>query len=259
MRVDRIVTCVDDNPVYFNHWPVVHKAWSDKTGIKPTLFYVGSSEESFRQLRETGLTYWLKSKGPHTAWQATWALFYGQSYFNANEVCMTVGIDQAPLSNRLIESVKDIDEDSYVCLLSRGDWLSDIDGPNRNIASSYHIAKAGLVTKVMEIESSWEREIDKLSKVNCYLEYQSPFHNWGIDETWSTKKLQKYHRAGGVVETPLGVLEVNAHRVSRDMFLNGDYDINKLKAGGYYEGFLPRPFIGHEEEILRVLDAAPNL
>ena len=266
MEVQKIILCVNDNAEYVSFWPVVYKAWIDKTGVEPHLFYVGGENNPTHN--------WLKSQtgedtvtqldplggGPAMPWKTTWSLFWGQTTLNPDTVCMTCGIDQIPLSNKIMKDVEDIDPDSYVALLSNNNWLNPVPSKGRNLQSAFHIAKVSTMCKVMGFEDNWADEIGKIDKLKLYLEWASQKRSvkWGTDETYSTLKLQEFVKNGGVVETPLGLDKFLLSRVSTREGLLGTYDVDKVKNGQYYEAACCRPYPKHKDYIQKLLALSPN-
>ncbi len=39
MKLDRVILACDENINYTEFWPVISKAWSERIGVKPTLYY----------------------------------------------------------------------------------------------------------------------------------------------------------------------------------------------------------------------------
>ena len=45
MKVDRLITCLNNNDNYTGFWNSFSPVWSKKFGVKPTLIFVGSQLE----------------------------------------------------------------------------------------------------------------------------------------------------------------------------------------------------------------------
>ena len=269
MKIDNVILCVNDTHTYYSFWPMIYKAWLDKTGIEPHLFYVGEKNDWRHN--------WLKGKtgqntvshlsgfGKHPAepWITTWALFYGQTMLDPEKTYMTCGIDQMPLSNRVQEVyVKDIDPESYVPLLSNPHWRDKEGSSGRNFASSFHIAKGRVMQEAMQFEDSWEEEIKKIDSKDLYREWAFDCHllgyKWGYDETWSTIKLQEYEERGGKVVTPVTKSEFWDRQINEDNCITGNYRNDLVSQGYFTECACPKDFYGQYGPIMTLLNLAPN-
>ena len=105
MKIDRVIFCLNNNPVYTGLWNPISRAWKLKWGITPTLMFVGTEDElkSHDLSKEYGEIVRLNPVpevvvNPSLDWSATWALFYGASLF-PNEVVTLMGLDQLLLSH----------------------------------------------------------------------------------------------------------------------------------------------------------------
>jgi hypothetical protein len=106
-NLDRVILVLSDNLLYEGFWEYSSKFWKNKFGVKPTLFFYGN-QKNIKFDRNIGEVYDLPfveeaCVNPHRDWACTWGLFYGSSLFE-NDICMTCGIDQAPLSDSFFKS-----------------------------------------------------------------------------------------------------------------------------------------------------------
>lgn len=249
--LDRVILALSDNLLYEGFWEYSSKFWKNKFGVKPTLFFYG--EPRHIKFDETcGEVFYLPfveevSLNPNRDWACTWGLFYGASMFE-NEICMTCGIDQAPLSYTFFDSVKNYNYDTdYVV------GLSEAYNNDKWFVSSHHIAKGKIFKEALQIDDKWENEVKKVFAYrNNYGQMYGGNDYWGLDELYSSDKLSSY--AG--LKKHRGLYNYLYHnRLDRGYNLN--LDLEKLKHGGYSEIHCPRPYKHHQVFLETVYEHTP--
>ena len=252
--VDRVIMVLTDNKLYENFWEFSSKFWINKFGIKPTLFVYGKIN-NISLKRNIGEVHDLPfvpevSVNPSRDWACTWGLFYGASLF-PNDVCMTIGIDQAPLSNKFLNHIAHYDYDKdYV--VGHSDAYHN---PNWFV-SSHHFAKGSVYKKALCIEDSWEAEVKKVFAYrNDFGKMYDGDDFWGLDELYSTMQLKKYEHTKA--HTGLFHEITYPNRIDRNG-LNFPPDIERLRAGGYSELHAFRPFHHLADTMNLIYDNTPS-
>jgi len=259
MKIDRVIFCLNNNKTYTGFWNPFSRVWKQKYNIKPTLMFVGTKEEleSNDFSEEWGEIYRLDPVedvivDPNLDWSTTWALFYGSSLFE-DEVCLTAGIDQLPLSNNFFNFLLNSDEigdDKYVIALADAykDFLPNV------YPSSWHIAKGSTYKRILQLDSDWERE---LKKVFSHREkYPTlPENFWALDELYSSDIINQYAKQNE--DNKIVCFQI-FHKVWAPARLDRagrlKYDKDFLQAGRYSEIHCPRPFEEHEEYLLKLIE-----
>lgn len=250
MLIDRILFCLSDNPYYADYWEFTSKVWRNKFGAKPTLLFYGNpSKVSINE--KCGEVIYLPfvdevSVDKNRDWACTWGLFYGATLF-PEEVCMTSGIDQIPLSDRFLQEISSYDyEKDYVV------GFADAYGHNpATFPSSHHVAKGRIYKKALSIDDDWETEVKKVFRNrNKYSNLLSGF--WGLDEAYSSELLFQYPN----LVRKLNMKDFASRRVDR----SGDLTINtsKLVKGEYSEIHGPRPFSQYKKYLDIIYDLIPS-
>lgn len=255
MKIDRAIMVLSDNPIYEGFWEYSSKFWSNKFGIKPTLFIYGD----FKKIKidyNAGEVYKLNyvadvSVNSERDWACTWGLFYGASQF-ANEVCMTCGIDQAPLSNKFLNDLEKYDyEDNYVVGFSDG--YCDLNTRQKVYPSSHHVAKGKTYKRVYNIENVWENEVRKVFQHrNNYAGTNHDF--WGLDEAHSSFLLQSEPNLIQHVSN----FNTNYLPYRIDRGNNMSYNKELLKSGYYLEVHANRPFAQHKDVLEEIYNLTPT-
>lgn len=258
MKIDRVILTSNNNPNYFYFWNIVSKIYKQNFEITPTLIWFGSKSE-FDELgmsREYGEVIF---QDPHpnyqVAWQTTWALFYFSKFFE-DEVCMTNGIDQIPLTNFFIKDlISNIEDEKYVTLIDNAydtHWTIE----NGVSPSAYHIGKGKTFNGIYQFEDNFHDEVEKvyLSK-DAY--WSKGEDKWGIDESYSSKKMRQYDKKENIISlSNFGLL--NNKRIDCHRNLEPRYNVELLKKGYYSEIHLCRPYTNHKNYIDNLVNQIPK-
>ena len=251
MKIDRVIFCLNNNPVYTGLWNPISRAWKLKWGITPTLMFVGTEDElkSHDLSKEYGEIVRLNPVpevvvNPSLDWSATWALFYGASLF-PNEVVTLMGLDQLLLSDTFLKEIATNDKithDAYI--VSLADAYKDLPGI---FPSAWHIAKGETFKKIYSIEETWEAEVKKVFSQREKYPRLIPYKWWGLDEAYSSEVIRTK-----ISEYPILMYNMfhsywYPSRLDRGGRL--EYSVTDLRNGRYSEAHLPRPFENHKEYI----------
>ena len=269
MKVDRLITCLNNNPTYVGFWNTFSPVWAKKFNLKPTLAFVGTQAEldSLKLSTEHGDIIRLDPISEvrvdtNLDWSVTWALFWTAAQFS-EEVCMLQGIDQMPLSNLFFESIKDIDSEKYVIGFSdayeNGHPQQFGYHPLRceMFPSSHHVAKGKTFSNIYYINDDWEKEIKKVFQYRG--EYYLPKNLWGLDECYSSQLIDDYKKKyGDSIFFNLKIFKSHwaNNRVDRVLHTKGkelQWDSEKLKKGQYSELHAPRPYTEYTETISKFI------
>jgi len=269
MKVDRLITCLNNNDIYTGFWNAFSPVWSKKFNLRPTLVFLGSEQElrSNNLSEEYGDIIRLDPVPEVTVdhrldWSVTWALFYAASQFQ-EDVCMLQGIDQMPLSNFFFDQIKDVDEDKYVIGFADAyEGYSPAQLGYHNLTnsfypSSHHVAKGKWYKNIYSIDDDWSSEVKKVFQTRS--SYHLPQNLWGLDECYSSKLISKF-------EQEVDSEKFHKCRFFKDFWFKSridriwhmtpqglQYDKERLKSGGYSEFHSPRPYYQYSQEINKVI------
>jgi|10_taG_2_1085330.scaffolds.fasta_scaffold14782_2 hypothetical protein len=247
MKIDRVIFCLNDNETYTGFWNPFSRVWSQKFDIKPTVIFVGTEQE----LEKNNLSeQWGDIVrldpipevvvNPTLDWSVTWALFYGPTLF-PDEVCMTSGIDQLPLSTKFFDIINKHDNDKYVV----GFAGACLELPHI-CPSSHHVAMGEMFKEIYEIEESWRLEVSKVYSQREKYDRLEDGSFWGLDEAYSSDLLMHCENPNIVYEN-IFHNRWNPYRLCRSR--NISYNPDKLKRGYYSELHSVRPYEQHKEYI----------
>ena len=243
MKIDRVIFCLNSNPLFGGFWNVFSRVWREKFEITPTVFFSGSEEELKQSNLSTQFGDVIRLKhvpevivDPSLDWSITWALFWGPTLF-PNEVCMTCGMDQLPLSDLFFKAIEKIPNEDYVVGFS--DAYTGMD----HFPSSHHVSKGENFSKIYGVDTSWEAEIKKVfNKGSLMYRGQLGDNLWALDEVYSSGILKDFMETSpNKVHLMKGFWsDWHPRRICRSR--DNEYNKDSLKNGEYTELHSPRPY-----------------
>lgn len=249
--VDRAIIVWNGNPLYDGFWEFVSKIWRTNFGIIPTLIFVGEPPKGLcKQYGEIHVLPEVKDVivNPNRDWAVTWALFYGASMF-PDDVCMTHGVDQVPLSDKFL-----LDMESYN--FAGGEYVVGLVDAYQNAnwhVSSNHVAKGSTYKTALQINDNWEEEVRKVFK---FKDRYGPMYGggdyWGLEEVHSSHLLQSYDKK--LLKEHKGFEDFHSRILDTK---NEIPDLECLKRGGYSELLTDRPLNLLSDEVL--MDISDNI
>lgn len=254
MKTNRVIVTANNNPLYYPFWNPISRVYKERFGIEPTLVWVGSPVEAV----ECGISdefgdiiYTDPNPDYPVPFQCTWAAFWATQFFT-DDVIMTIGIDQIPLSRMFIDMVNDIPDTDYAMLISDAylphHWTST------SSPSAYHIAKGSTFKKVHNFEFDFKQEIEKMVQSGTKAFWEDTEGRWGLDESWSCKNLR---------ETDVKIHDLDnfgllcQRRIECERHKEPEYDLNLLSQGWYSESHLCRPYTEHKQWIDNLFNNIP--
>jgi len=264
MKIDRVIFCLNNNPVYSSFWNKYSKVWRDKYKIKPTLIYNGTHDEikHLKLSEEYGEIILLPiveevSIYKRLDWSVTWSLFWGAAMFE-NETSMLCGIDQLMLTNFFIDHLKDVPDDKYVIGFAdayknytpqtlgymfspESDRALAKRSPASYFPSSHHVAKGALYKDVFKIEDTWQDEVKKVFSHRNKYHHTNEVTFWGLDECYSSDLIYSYEKEEVFHLPEFFYSYWHPARIDRGG-QNVQYDVQKLRNGDYSEYHSHRPY-----------------
>ncbi len=268
MKIDRVILSSNDNINYYPFWNILSKVYKENFNITPTLIWFGVEDdiERLNLSREYGdIIVTEHNTNYKIGWQTTWGLFYFTKFF-PDEVILIMGIDQLPLSDMfLVKMIEDISDDNYVMLIDDAYTPIYWKNPNGTSPSAYHIAKGNKFIEIYNFENDFINEIDKVYNTKVERDFdsrdafwQSGEEKWGIDESYSSKKLREYFYSGGIVNALSKFELLSNRRIECYRNIETVYSDEKLINGEYSESHLCRPYTEHVDYINRMASLIPK-
>jgi hypothetical protein len=254
MKVDRVIFAVNSNPLYADFWNKFSPVWKKKFGITPTLIFLGTNEElqaaklstEFGEIiRVDPVPSVILNRGMD--WSVTWAFMWAPCLF-PDEVCMTSGIDQLPLSDMFFRMIEDVTDDAYVIGFS-GAYTGD---PNLH-PSSHHVAMGSTFIEMYKLLPYWPAEVVRIFEERHKYPHLARSHYWGLDEAYSSDVLNEFEDQGRVVKLDMFHQKWAPNRIARGIN-NMRYHVGPLRDGHYSELHSPRPYRDYSGWIDKVIE-----
>jgi hypothetical protein len=267
MKVNRVLLSVNNNKTYSCFWNIVSYVWKTKFNISPTLIFYGTEDEfKSNDFDFTYGDYILLEKFDDIShngkdWATTWCPFYVATLFG-EEICMTSGIDQIPISNLFIERVNQIDNNMFVVGFSEAyqnyntGTLGYFNTQTNVMYPTGHLAGSGKKFKeIFGISNKWKDEIYKV--FNSKLRYHLPNSNWGLDECYGSEKISSYHN-----QTEIFYMEQLTNfwfpnRIDLEGRINDNFTLDRVKSGSYSELTTKNYFL-YENKIKEIVNNINN-
>lgn len=237
MRVDRVIFVWDGAQSYSSCWELVSRLYSEKLGVRPTLFFVSSGTPP----RSSCGDVWQLPPLPEMVTPGrnvlpTLAFLWGPCRF-PDEVCMTSGIDQIPLSGRFLESLADVPASELVIGFGGAPPYRDFESRFgcRYYPSSHLAGLGSAFQSVLRLPDRWEDAAREIWNS----EYPTAWENrWGLDEAFFSHRLNESNAPHVVFPTPWFADWV-ARRLDRSAAWA--VDESKLLSGWYSEMHMSHP------------------
>ncbi len=280
MKIDKIIFSTSESFSVF--WNINAKIWKTKFNIEPVCLLFGKKDntdvsEEYGKVIEVPVM----EQYPLLI-QITWSKFYWPT-LDPESTYLIGDIDQFPLSTFwFTEKIKDVPDNNYAHLDADGitqlngtkyTWtgrslsksnMPDLGCPT-NMPGHYHCAKGSVMKTGLEIDGTFQEEIDHIVKSGLYNNSRSfrecdPIeqHNlWCAEELRSTKALRRQIANKRISFSPFslrhGIDRVSGDRLDKSMYDQGvgeyRYDEDLLKTGKYADLHCVRPFAHFLDEI----------
>jgi hypothetical protein len=260
MKVDRVILSSNNNPLYYMFWNNLSKTYKEKFNISPTLIFFGSEDDlkSANLSEDFGNIILEKEVNGISPWQYTWSLFYFTKFYK-DEVCAIMGIDQIPLGTFFLkDSIENIPDENYVMLID-DQYTVEKKYPKKwdeggFSPSAYHIAKGQTFCDIFNFEESFEKEIIKLNSLNIKTMWGD---KWGLDEAYSSSKLNEFKYTGRVSDLSLSQDFLNK-RIDCYRHYEVNYDLNLLNSNYFIECHACRPYEDHKNYLDNLFNNIPK-
>lgn len=234
MKIDRVLIALNNNKVYTRYWNIVAPVWKEEFGIEPTMIFIGTEEE-FDSNGFDARFEMLRFDLPSDRWLIPWSLFWLATQF-PEEVCMTCGVDQIPLSNGFFEEIEGIDREKYIVGFSDAyngykEGTLSYFNTNTNVMypSAYNAALGRKYKEILAIEDDLMEEISKVR--HSASKYSITEDLWGLDECYLSDMISQYSKREEIVMLDYYNRVFGPTR----LYENSSIDVNLLRSGYYSE------------------------
>lgn len=235
MKIDNVILASNNNPKYFDFWPIVSKAW-ENLGINPYLFYIG--KEKFKDDRIINFDI----KELNSSFVSQNIRLLAPALF-PKKVCIISDIDNMPLSvNYYQKNIEGVKKDSFV--VYRPDAAT-----TDMISIMWNAALGSTWGEIFNIKS--ELDILRTLRNWCPEDYEVEGANWYFDQVKLRDSVENFRKSNPDRVTELNDHETGFLRLNR---IDMGYSFNKFynKELQYTDFHMPRPYKKYKKVIDKV-------
>jgi hypothetical protein len=263
-RFDRVILSTNEDRTYFEFWPHVSKAWKHLFGVKVSLAVVTNKSENdpwIKDLKRHGDVVLFREIQQVPTPNLSQVVRHILASQYGSEVCMINDIDLLPLQTDWYLDRLENRQPGQVLALG-GEFFKG--GPDEGKFPMGYVTAEGSTWREIvnpanlsyqNLVTSWigTRVVDHkedISKTTWY-EYKDAFADESLMRVW----LNRWGHADRVVHVPWS-FKPGIDSADRSKW---NVDVDKLKAGGYVEAHMPRPFSKFRKQIDPLLQYVYNL
>lgn len=235
LKIDRVIVSTDTNPMYLDFWPIVAKAWTQITGIKPTLALIAPHGTPINDTIGDVIRFDPIPGISNALYSQVIRLLL--PVFFENDVCLISDIDMIPLSkDYFVQTVADLPENSFVVYRDRAYEHEPYRYP-----MCYNAAKGKIFKEIFNVQ-----DVNQIPSI--VTQWNNLHWGWQTDEMILSLSLRKWH---GFNSHCIRLGHSVTNRVDRS---DWQYNINLLKAGHYIDCHSVRPYSLHKKAIDTLLE-----
>lgn len=266
MKINRVIFPLNNNKNYTEYWNVFGKVWKEHWNITPTMIFVGTEEElnsnnfnnSIGDIIRLDPVIEVQEKYPD--WSVTWSIIYGASLFK-DEICITHGIDQLPLSRFFFDKVEEVKNNKFIVGFADAykRYSPEVLGYYNTVTnvmypSSHLVGSGDMFKSIYHVDDDWMTEILKVYATRSRYILKNKFYpnsSWGLDECYSSECISKYDQSN-IVYFNFFWDFWHPNRIDRGG-QNISYDQNLLQNGHYSELHAFRPYKDHKSKVDKII------
>jgi hypothetical protein len=224
MEIKYAIVSSDENPLYYDFWPIVRDLWSNHIGIKPVFLFITNKDEVIDHGEY--IVHKVKSiEGVDTGLQSQIIRMYATKFY-PNDVCITSDIDMLPLGKSYFKSICGDYNDDDMVILSSDAYPNKVRYP-----ICYNVGKGSTFNEILDLNCSFEEYVKRLSSYNW---------GWDTDELYFGMKVNEFKYQNRIKKLNRGwYIGIANNRIDR---VRWAYDKNKLQKGEYIDSHSLRPY-----------------
>ena len=231
MNENYVIIGCDENPYYYDFWPIISKIWKIKFNYTPVLGLICDEDSDFYEDDYGIIKKFKKIENIDIGLQTQIVRLYLPKLLTGN--CLISDIDMMPLS-------VDYFSNNLKLLTNNNIILYSSDNPEclqENIfPMCYILGTTEVYKQIFDLELSWQDFTELLNSRN---------EKWFTDQKYLYEKINNQKNIE-VVHLKRGWDGPANYRIDRVYWM---YDKDKVKEGYYIDSHLLRPFKEYEHEI----------
>lgn len=238
MKIDYVVVSTDENPKYFEFWPIVRRLWVDKIKIKPILVII-CDEDEVLDYGDHIIHKIKKIDNINTGFQSQIARMFVTKFYE-DSFCLTSDIDMLPISSEYFhQNIWDYSDENLI-IMSPDAYNDDLRYP-----ICYNVAKGKTFIEILDLNCSFREYCYRLKSFNW---------GWDTDEKYFGKKVNEFPIKNRIIKKERGYggwsSGIASRRIDR---VNWGYDLELLQKGHYIDCHSLRPYNEFKDELNKLV------
>jgi len=240
MNLEYVILGSDENPMYFDFWPIVSKVWKEIFNVTPVLGLISNKDSDLNQDDYGLIKKFKKIDSLSVGLQSQCIRLYLPKFLNGN--CLISDIDMLPLSvEYFTKTSEELDEDNVI--------VHSSDNKECVISKMYPMCYVSAHSKTFQ-------NIFDLSKdwITFITELNSRSEGWYTDQKFLYEKIHNYHLEKNqciLKERGWDSRGIANKRIDR---INWEYDESKVSEGFYIDSHLQRPYLQYREDTDKLIN-----
>lgn len=245
MKIQHALLSCNTDPRYLDFWRIALRGWR-RLGIEPKLMIIRDGDEA-DDIDDAAVRMVEPLPDVPLSVQATWGRFWLATRY-PNAAVIVADIDMLPLSARFfVARLAPVGDDKYVHMPYHPDYFT----MNGRRPVCYHIARGAVMQRALDIPDDWREACRRVTpwykQARRWQRQCRAGTHWLGDELYTSARLREL-----AIQEPRMLMEIDTAedpRIDREAWL---YDAHLLRAGGYRDANLPRPYARHKMAIDRL-------
>lgn len=231
MKNNYVIIGCDENPYYYDFWPIISKIWREKFNYIPVLGLICEEESDFYNDEYGLIKKFKKFDDIDLDLQTQIVRLYLPKLLDGN--CLISDIDMMPLSvDYFSNNLKLLTENNIILYSSDNpECLQELMYP-----MCYVLGTSKIYKQIFDLDLSWKNFCIKLKNRN---------ESWYTDQKYLFEKINQQSNIE-VIHLNRGWNGQADKRIDRIFWV---YDENNVKNGYYIDSHLLRPFKEYKHEI----------
>ena len=232
MNIDYVILGSDENPYYYDFWPIVSKVWKEIFNVTPVLGLICNEDSDFITTEYGIIKKFKKTENVDIGLQSQIVRLFLPKFLKGN--CLISDIDMIPLSKQYFtESSSGITNENLIVYSSDNpECLS-----NKMYPICYFAANSNVFLKMFDLDLNWNQFCVFLKNRN---------ETWYTDQKYLYEKTNNFCKKNDCIFLNRGWSGPAHRRIDR---INWSYDKSKVKDGYYIDCHSLRPFNTYKKEI----------
>lgn len=254
MKINKVIFCCDNNPVYVGFWDSISERFKD-LGFKTKLFLISNNSQDINNFSQKNgeVIHVQQLENIPVIIQALMGKFYFTK-FEPDTTWLIGDIDLYPIRKSFFSNnnIEKIDDQKYIHLYANAygnDWKNKING----LAGYYHVAKGKTFEKELKFDCSFEEVCNRILKSNKYgIKFYGSFGNSdnrsASPKDWGWFCCEEMY-TGDLLKNNENFIEFNCDhypRIDRNCIFDSNVD--------YIDFHSPRPYNENKDKINKILN-----